>query len=167
MAGSHGAALLPNCPEESQSLSIFRVARSIFLRGSPPWVNSHTARAECSGPSILTTTQHPMSPSFRSKLGLVASLVLAVTGLCLLAIPIYAPEAFGVHGRWVEPSNYYFAALAAGITSSMVAAGFTRPENKVAKRGRVAMVAIGILVALLAAVIVVWVAMMSFAMGLS
>ena len=79
---------------------------------------------------------------------------------------MFAAKAFGVHGRWEEPSHYYFTALALGMIAFNLAFLLIEPENKHAKSLRWTTVAISMLVTILAALTILLVGMISIGMGL-
>ncbi|HEY8944182.1 MAG TPA: hypothetical protein VIM73_07965 [Polyangiaceae bacterium] len=105
--------------------------------------------------------------SSRSKLGVVAGLLLGVTGLCLWAIPLFAPKAFGIATMWIEPSNYWLMSVLVGVLAAIVAAAFIERKGKLAKLARGTIITLGILLAILAGLTLVYVGLIIFAMRLS
>jgi hypothetical protein len=108
-----------------------------------------------------------MALSSRSKLGIVASAFFAVAGVCTWAIPLFAGKAFGIDSAWIEPSNYWLVALALGVASSIVAAAFVEREGKLARIARRIIITLGILLAIVATLTLVYVGLVVFAMRLS
>jgi hypothetical protein len=108
-----------------------------------------------------------MRLSVKSKIGASVSLLLALAGLCLWAIPLCPRETFGIHSRWSDTADYLLASLAAGVLGCGAAVWLIESEFKRAKIMRRVLLALSLLAVVLAGVTLTWLAIISVAMGLS